>query len=283
MHASTNLYPLKQPPLKTALGDCAKPAGVLAIHGSASNGKLWRPLQAALHGHREVIAPDLDGYGPHSVPSLRASQRDRLEHLSMILHAQPEPMDLVAHSFGGAIALRLADAFPDRVRRVSIYDPVVPVRRSAGGAELPCDLQALLRLVDNANAEAVMQSFFEYWGSADAWHALREDKRQRLLGYHAAFLRDVSELQSGKWTVLRSRFKGPITVFRGTASKTATQQSCAHVAATFAQTRWIELSGLDHLAPITNPEPVTKALLNDLGASSAASERQLTGRSRSAA
>ena len=275
MQAPSNLYTLTQPSAMQAI-----PAGVLAIHGSASNGKLWRPLQAALEGRREVLAPDLDGYSPHPV---QAGHQDRLDQLSMILHAQSEPMDLVAHSFGSAIALKLADAFPDRVRSVSIYDPVVPVRTSGGGSGLPSDLQARLSGVDTANAQALMRSFFEYWDSADAWHALPEDKKDRLLCYHAALLRDVSELMSGKWTVLRSRFEGPITVFRGTASKPATRQSCEHIVGVFAQARWIELPGLDHLAPITNPEPVTAALLDCHDGYAAAPEAQLTSQSKSAA
>lgn len=275
MQPSTDLHIVQLPPATQAVS-----ARVLAIHGSASNSKMWRPFQAALQGQSEVIAPDLDGYSPHMD---QAGPQDRLDQLSKILHAHPEPMDLVAHSFGGAIALKLANMFPHRVRRVAIYDPVVPIPTPDGGAGLPSDLQACLSGVDTANAQALMQTFFEYWGSAKAWQAMPEDKKQRLLGYHPAFLRDVSELTSGKWSVLRSRFKGPVTVFRGTASKAAARQSCERVAAIFAQAKWIEISGLDHLAPMTNPNPVNAALVDCLGEDTAGPARQLTCQLKSAA
>ncbi|MEL7012505.1 MAG: alpha/beta hydrolase [Pseudomonadota bacterium] len=275
MNPLTNLYTFQQ-----TTAHVAKPAGVLAIHGSASNSKMWRPLQAALHGAREVTTPDLDGY--HS-PPVQSDIEDRLEQLGAILQSQPGPMDVVAHSFGGAIALKLANVFPDRVSSVSIYDPVVPIRTGGGGSGLPADLQARFHQVDTLDGAGLMQSFFEYWGGTDAWHALPMEKRQRIQDYHPVFLRDLSELMSGKWTILRSRFKGPVTVFRGTKSKIATRQSCEQIVDTFAQASWIDLPGLDHLAPITNPDPVITALMSGLAPYGSTSDHHLTPHAKSAA
>ncbi|OXC74471.1 alpha/beta fold hydrolase [Caballeronia sordidicola] len=66
-------------------------------------------------------SPDLLGYGNHrAVPMQEISLAAQVEHLHsfIIEHFDEAPVDVVGHSVGGAIAMLLAHAYPECVRRI---------------------------------------------------------------------------------------------------------------------------------------------------------------------
>jgi lipase len=66
-------------------------------------------------------APDLLGYGEHrGVPFDAISIPGQVEHLRAFVDARfgSEPVDVVGHSVGGAIAMLFARAYPECVRRI---------------------------------------------------------------------------------------------------------------------------------------------------------------------
>ncbi|MEM5390014.1 alpha/beta hydrolase [Paraburkholderia phymatum] len=96
---------------------------VVFVHG------FFGPLSAAefaedhtvKHPSRRVLAPDLLGYGEHQhVPFDAITLRTQAEHISRSIEQQfgDEAVDVVGHSVGGAIAMLLAHAHPERVRRI---------------------------------------------------------------------------------------------------------------------------------------------------------------------
>src|ERR1700758_2372289 len=84
---------------------------VLLLHAGVADRTMWRehlePLAAA--GYR-VIAPDLPGFGEAAVrPGPQAPWNDVLETMNAL---GVERATLVANSFGGAVALRVAAVAP---------------------------------------------------------------------------------------------------------------------------------------------------------------------------
>src|SRR5918993_5964365 len=81
---------------------------VLFIHGSISSRRMWMPYETAL-APREIISVDLPGYG--DAPALMRASPPRLSDLVNAIRpavAGKRSIDVVAHSFGGAVAIRLA-------------------------------------------------------------------------------------------------------------------------------------------------------------------------------
>jgi haloacetate dehalogenase len=91
---------------------------VLLLHGVPETANTWRRLMPELAKDRVVIAPDLKGLGetevrePYDVPSLVA------ELAALVLHEVDGPVDVVGHDWGGALAIALAGARPELVRRL---------------------------------------------------------------------------------------------------------------------------------------------------------------------
>src|SRR5689334_12315434 len=104
-----------------ALGD--GPA-VLLLHGSGpgtTGWGAWRSVATALAGRHRVVVADQAGFGATPVPPGR--ERPGLDgwtaQAAGVMAALGLPRyAVVGHSMGGAVALALAAAHPDRVTRV---------------------------------------------------------------------------------------------------------------------------------------------------------------------
>lgn len=103
---------------------------LLLLHGLLVTHHAFRGILDALAADRRVIALDLPGCGesdrPHpedaddySLSWLAARVDEALGALGV------ERCDVLAHSFGGAVAVQLASTVPERARRLVLVDPVV--------------------------------------------------------------------------------------------------------------------------------------------------------------
>lgn len=109
-------------------------APVLAVHGITGFGARFERT-AELIPERRWICPDLRGHGESpSLPPWRTE--DHLADLVAVLDAHDvDRADVVAHSFGGHLALHLLAAAPERVAELVLLDPASlldPVRAEQG-------------------------------------------------------------------------------------------------------------------------------------------------------
>lgn len=98
---------------------------VLALHGLTGHGKRWEHL-APLVPQVRIVAPDLLGHG-HSPWTPPWSIEDHASAVAAAVDAHVptdrRPLVVVAHSFGSAVALRLAHDRPDLVKGLVLLDP----------------------------------------------------------------------------------------------------------------------------------------------------------------
>lgn len=95
------------------IGDRMAPPLVL-LHGFTNTGASWNPVIAALDERYRAIAPDLRGHG--SASAVRpVSLEGVIEDVSGLA---PGEFELVGYSMGGRIALHVALALPERVKRL---------------------------------------------------------------------------------------------------------------------------------------------------------------------
>ena len=114
---------------------------IVCLHGAAGNADQWVNQIEHLAPHYRIIAPDLRGHGKSEIPRSAYSLEEFLWDVTQMLSQLrvEEPFVLMAHSFGGPIALTFARSQPERLSRLILIatgpemhiNPLVGVTRCA--------------------------------------------------------------------------------------------------------------------------------------------------------
>jgi len=99
---------------------------ILLLHGRNFPSSYWEPTIKALAGAGyRVVVPDQVGFGKSSKPVSALSFDLLARHTVALLDSLQLPrVDIVAHSMGGMLAVRLARSYPDRISRILLEAPI---------------------------------------------------------------------------------------------------------------------------------------------------------------
>ncbi|MGW0996395.1 alpha/beta fold hydrolase [Streptomyces sp. NPDC002523] len=103
----------------------AEGPALLALHGIRGHGARWQRIAETSLYDFSVIAPDLRGHGRSDHAPPWNTEAHVADMLAVLDAHHLDRVDLLAHSYGGLIALRLAHAAPERVGRIVLLDPSV--------------------------------------------------------------------------------------------------------------------------------------------------------------
>jgi len=117
-------------PVRMAYMDAApaQPNGrvVVLLHGRNFPSSYWAPVIKTLNeaGYR-VVVPDQIGFGKSSKPSADL-HFDTLARntIALLDHLRIARADIVAHSLGGMLGVRIARAYPDRIGHLLLAAPI---------------------------------------------------------------------------------------------------------------------------------------------------------------
>ena len=114
---------------------------VMFLHGYAGALESWEfQINHFVRNYR-VVAPDLRGHGQSDAPYTEYTMPELIDDLQAIVEDLdfPEKFILVAHSFGGSIAVEYANAYPERLEKLVLI-------ATAGEYPLPKIANLALRL-----------------------------------------------------------------------------------------------------------------------------------------
>lgn len=232
---------------------------VVLLHSSGSAGAQWRALAARLSPGYRVIAPDLYGYG--GTAPWRGDRSFSLDAEAELVIALLEQADgwghLVGHSYGGAVALHVAGRHRDRLRSLTLIEPVafhlLKGTDAAAFAEITDVAGHVVRALACGAHMDGFGRFVDYWSGPGAWAAVPADKRSAMaarlpkvaLDFHAT-LNESAGLEA---------FRGmsvPTLLLRGAVSPRPTRRICELLAGTLPAARLDTVPGAGHMAPVTH-------------------------------
>ena len=91
----------------------------LILHGWGRGHISWIETQDSLSKHFQVIALDMPGFGQSDLPPSAWGVGDYAQFvLDFVEHLGIEKFNLLGHSFGGSVAIKLAVQWPEKIRKL---------------------------------------------------------------------------------------------------------------------------------------------------------------------
>jgi len=246
----------------------AKPT-VVCLHASGGSGAQWTTLAQQLRPDLQVLTPDL--YGQGTAPGWQGAPADIVAadtaRISRLAAEVGGAIHLVGHSYGGAIALRVALHHPERVASVAVYEPVAmrvlfdynrKQRAAAEVAEVAGDIRRALNGRDLARAG---ERFVDYWAGPGHWAQLGVERRaafaSRMPVIHSHFvaLRN-DEVRLGDYT----RLDAPVLYLAGRATRLSARRMTELMTYALPTVELETLDGMTHLGPITHADVVAQRI-----------------------
>lgn len=240
---------------------------VLLLHGSASSRQQWRRLAARLASRHRVLVPDLHGYGETTMRSNhRVSLEDELAIVTALADRAGEPVHVVGHSYGGALALNAALDLGPGLASLALVEPAAfQLLRIAGEVDAWCEIddiaQRHIGLAWERKLDECADVFMRYWIGASAWDAMPAQKRDSVI---AAMPKVALEWlwndQGAAVPATCARLKAPTLLVRGTRTRLAAHRVVDLLHRLLPHGTLVDVEGAGHMAPITHAEAVNTAI-----------------------
>ena len=240
----------------------AGPRAALLIHCSLGSSALWSGVAERLADGRRLTAFDLPGHGRSG--DWRGPGDVQAQAAAMAADLIEGPADLIGHSFGATVALRLAVERPDKVRSLTLIEPVL----FALLAEARPDLMARhdAEMADYAAAAArgdwplATRLFMAKWGDGRPWESLPAAQRATLTERIRVVEAASAVLRDDPAGIVRpealGRIAAPVLILEGAESPAYIAAIDAALAALLPHARRAVIPGAGHMAPVTHPGAV---------------------------
>jgi len=242
---------------------------VLLLHGFCCSSFSWRHVLPALSERFRVIAPDLPGFGyserpadpeAYGFPGLERAVLGLLDRLGL------DSCHLVGHSFGGALALWIAERHPERVRSLTLVATALPeltMEKRQGWARFRLLNQLLLR-GRLLHPSLIRKALVESWHDAGrVTPELVEAYRERLLveGLEDAYFGFLAPIDEPPPAVDLEAIEAPVLIVWGDDDRVIPlDRATAHLPR-LGRSRFVVLERCGHLPMEERPEAFLRELL----------------------
>ncbi len=246
----------------------------ILLHSSASSSAQWRDAMAELGPRHKVMAPDFPGYGKSKSWSgaLPRTLGSDAEIITALAHGCGEPVHLVGHSYGGAVALWYAMRHPSLVKSLSLIEPVAfNVLRCGGRARraLLDEIEQVASVVVTALARgdhwAGMAHFIDYWNGAGSWGRLPGERK----GLVASQIENIAQefgavFDESLSAAAYERLHVPTTILRGDQSRAPAMSVAASLARAIPTANLHTIEDAGHMLPLTHRSQVQTIVMQHI-------------------
>ena len=241
-------------------GDRDRPA--LALHCMMGSSAYWGPIAERLEGRIDLRGFDMPGHG-RSGPWLPQPQGPDF-HTSVTRIAASfidRPLDLIGHSMGATVALRLAVAAPEAVRSLTLIEPVLFA--AAPDADQAARDRTVAGHLARGQAEEAARAFLDVWG-AMPFDRLPPAVRRAVTDQVTLVAETDETLTRDRAGILRAggleAIDAPVMIVSGQDSPAVIHRIAEALAARLADVGRATVPAAGHMLPLTHTDQ-TAALI----------------------
>ena len=248
------------------------PREALMIHCGLAHSAVWGRMARSLSGLLTMTAFDTPGHGR----SAHWDGRDELQKATAEIAADflSQPTDIIGHSFGATVALRLAVMRPKLVRSLTLIEPVFFAGALRDHPEIAADFESsqgdFIPAMERGDTLTAARDFTRLWGDGTPWDAIPSETQQLLADQmyliaasKAALHDDVGRmLEPGVLEALAQ----PVLLVEGSASPDIIHLIGNGLSARLPNVTRTVIMGAAHMAPITHADQVASEVLQFLTA-----------------
>ncbi|MEP5727903.1 MAG: alpha/beta hydrolase [Sulfitobacter sp.] len=252
-------------PYIATLGTGARPA--LGLHCTMAFGGAWAGVSKCLPD-LTLTVPDMPSHGRSADWDETSDFADTV-FTSSLAAMGDAPMDVIGHSFGAVTALRLAAQHPERIRSLTMIEPVFFVIAQADRPETLTshdeNAKPFLDAIASGDRENAARAFNKMWSTdAPRWHDIPERNRAAMTRAIHVVPDTHSFLYDDAAGILApaelSDCHVPTLIIRGEHAHPAITATNDGLAKRMPKATQCVIDGAGHMAPISHPQPVAKAL-----------------------
>jgi pimeloyl-ACP methyl ester carboxylesterase len=246
-------------------------ATTLFVHSTGTFPSMWQDLPKEVLGDTFALTPSNLGYPPNP-PFPRGTETFASDDAKVLLSKLPAdgPIDLVGHSYGGLVILRMLPVLGDRVRSVFLFEPVifgalVHLMPDTEPAARALELVAHPGFFDDAlgGTEPWLEHFIDYWNRPGSWARMPDVMRApiREVGWkmyqevRGAFF-DLTGAPDRPLPPLPAR----TTLVMGERSPLEARAMVALLHRLNPHATLVDAKGIGHMAPMTHRKVVQELL-----------------------
>lgn len=235
-------------------GDRDRPA--LALHCMMGSAGYWGPIARRLQGRVDLTAFDMPGHGRSGAWEDRPEGPDFHTAVTRIAASFIDrPLDLIGHSLGATVALRLAVAAPEAVRSLTLIEPVL-FAAWPDPEQAERDRIIAGQLAQGRDEEAA-RAFIDVWG-AQPFEDLPLPARQIMTNQIRMVAAADETLTRDRANILRDggleAIDAPVMIITGERSPRVVRSIADALAMRLADVGRATVPDAAHMLPLTHPD-----------------------------
>lgn len=247
---------------------------VLLLHSSGSSARQWQGLADSLRPDFRVLAVEFHGHG--AMPDWRHAEPMALADdaaIAVPLLKAAGGAHVVGHSYGAAVAMKLAAEHPRLVHSLAGYEPVAfrllfdQAGRSREATEVRVAVDAMRDCVAHGDSAAAARIFVEFWSGPGAWQALPAHRQDGVAVRMRSVMRHFDALFGEAFARRALAESGTPMLYLCGARTVPTARRIAQLLRTaLPGAHHQELAGMGHMGPVTHPAQVNHRICQFLRA-----------------
>ena len=230
----------------------------VALHCSLAHAGAWKATAAALGEPLALTAFDLPGHGRSADWNGQGDYTALCAAEAAELMGEDE-VDLIGHSGGAVAALQLALAMPDRVRTLTLIEPVLfaAARGTPAWEQHQKAMAPYKAALERGDRPAAARAFTAIWGAGTPWEDLDPQAQAYLADRIHLIDAGMPALEGDNFGILdEGRLEAldlPVMIVIGTESPPVIAEIAEAIAARLPDVGLAEVPGAGHLMTATHP------------------------------